>query len=884
MKHRTASGGTLALSLFLAAAAHPSQAQTGTIAGRVREATTGVAVEGARVEVRRDTVRIGVPAITDSSGAFAVRGLEQGRYQLSVRRLGYEPASVHDVEVAASSETSIAVALRPSQTQLNPTVVTASRQTEKALDAPASVSVVTGEEVEERPVLSAMDHLRALPGLDVAGTSLISGTAVARGFNGVFSGAMLTLTDYRYAAVPSLRVNTPFLIPTANEDISRIEVVLGPGSALYGPNTANGVMHIFTRSPFESPGTTLTLGVGNRSVVRGAVRHAGTLTNNLGFKVTAQFMRGDDWEFTDPEEARARSAAIGGGANPDTLRIGNRDFLAERWTGEARVDYRFGSDAEIVASVGRASAESALEMTGIGTAQVKGWHYDYLQLRMRSGRLFAQAFANLSDAGQGSSWLLRSGQPILDRSRVLVGQLQHALDLGTRQRFTYGFDAQRTDPRTSGSISGRNENDDMIDEVGAYLHSETSLTKDLDLVTAGRVDYHSRLPNVVFSPRAALVYRPRGDQNLRFTYNRAFTTPTSTNLFLDVAVQRLTQLLPYDVRTIGVPKSGLQFARDCAGTLCMRSPFTTDWARYAPTDATGIWQPILTLLAGQRTDLSGLPAPQPNDFRVILRSLNVGTGAFDDIQPSDVRDIPELKPTITNTYELGYKGLLRNRVLVTTDVYYQVVTDFIGPLLVETPSVFVDPASLAAYLARYLPEAQAKAVAESLAPVPLGTVTPDYRLTASPDLYLSYRNFGRLDLWGADVSVNANVTDALTLAGTFSFVSDDYFSRREVRGTSDIPLNAPSRKGSLGLLYRSGGLGVGIRARFIRGFPMNSGAFVGRVAGYGLADVGFAYRPSFATHVMLAVFAQNALDNRHREFVGAPALGRLVMAQTQYSF
>jgi iron complex outermembrane receptor protein len=65
---------------------------------------------------------------------------------------------------------------------------------------------------------------------------------------------------------------------------------------------------------------------------------------------------------------------------------------------------------------------------------------------------------------------------------------------------------------------------------------------------------------------------------------------------------------------------------------------------------------------------------------------------------------------------------------------------------------------------------------------------------------------------------------------------------------------------------------------------MNSGAFVGRVAGYGLADVGFAYRPSFATHVMLAVFAQNALDNRHREFVGAPALGRLVMAQTQYSF
>ena len=58
--------------------------------------------------------------------------------------------------------------------------------------------------------------------------------------------------------------------------IERMEVVLGPGAALYGPNTANGVLHIFTKSPLDSAseGTTVTLGGGQRSVFQGSFRSA----------------------------------------------------------------------------------------------------------------------------------------------------------------------------------------------------------------------------------------------------------------------------------------------------------------------------------------------------------------------------------------------------------------------------------------------------------------------------------------------------------------------------------------------------------------------------------------------------------------------------------
>src|SRR5690606_10829117 len=105
---------------------------------------------------------------------------------------------------------------------------------------------------------------------------------VARGFNNICSGALYTLTDHRIASVPSLRVNLMHFVPTTNEDLERIEVVLGPGSALYGPGTANGVLHMITRSPLLEQGTTFSFSGGERSLFHGTFRTAQLLSENLG--------------------------------------------------------------------------------------------------------------------------------------------------------------------------------------------------------------------------------------------------------------------------------------------------------------------------------------------------------------------------------------------------------------------------------------------------------------------------------------------------------------------------------------------------------------------------------------------------------------------------
>jgi outer membrane receptor for ferrienterochelin and colicins len=874
-----------ALLAFASARAH---AQNGTITGRVTDADGGRPVVGAAIQALHPTGTSAAGTLTNDEGQYRL-SVTAGTYTVSVRRIGYGETERRAVVVAAGGTTEVDVTLSAVAIVLNPTVVTGSRSPEKAQDAPAHTEVVTPQVIEERPTLTPVDQIRSVPGVDYASTGIQGGNVVVRGFNNVFSGAMLTISDYRYATVPSLRVNTPYLVPTPNEDVGQIEVVLGPGAALYGPNAANGVMHILSKSPFESKGTTVSVGGGNRSILRGAVRHAGTVGERFGYKVSGQLLRGEDWPFTDPVEDSLRRAAITAGARADTLRIGRRDFDVERWSGELRFDVRPTETSTLIVSGGRAFAGSALEMTGIGTAQAKDWSYDFFQGRFNWRRLFAQAFLNTSNTSD--TYLLRTGMGVVDKSRLLVGQIQHGVDLGDRQTFIYGVDYSKTDPRTLRTINGRNEDIDEISELGGYIQSETRLSDVFEFVAALRGDDHSELEDPVFSPRAALVIKPQIGHTFRLTYNRAFNTPTTNNLFLDLIAQRLGV---YNVRTIGVPQSGLQFRRNCTAvngnTLCMKSPFTPialgGPTQYLPPDVTNFWAVAQGIALQAGVNINSVPRPTAAQVPTVLFARNAENQAF-PVQPGDVRDIGRLKPTITNTYEVGYNGLVADRFRIAADVYFEKKTDFVGPLIVETPTAHFAGTQLFVHLrTNGIDSASAARAVSAIAATPIAVVTPDNPLTQLPELVLTYRNFGDIDRWGGDLAFDLLVTDRVSLNGGYSFVNKNFFPRSEVGGVSDVALNAPKNKAALGVAYREQptGLTVDVRGRWNGEFPMNSGVFVGTVESYTLVDASVAYRFPFAQNTIVAVNVQNLLGEKHREFIGAPELGRLVLSQVQVTF
>jgi iron complex outermembrane receptor protein len=897
------------LLFVLALGAQRISAQTGTITGRVFDSTTSRPVATAQVEVVRDGAHVVARAVSASDGRFAVSAIQPGAYEILVKAIGYSPARVASVSVGTSEPVSVAIPLSAFGVLLNPEVVSVSRTAESSVDAPASVTVITAREIEQRPTTTPIEQTRDAPGVDIASTGIIQSHIVTRGFNGVYSGALLVLTDNRFDFLPSLRINTPWLMPDMNSDIDRIEIVLGPGAALYGPNATSGVVQIFTKRPREWPGTTVSVSGFARSgnptggaggVRQMALRHAGTVGDRFGYKLTAQYLEGTDWPELDSVEVAARRERLSHGADP-TDRVGNRDFSVERWTAEARADYQAGERTELSLASGRAQAGSAIDLTGFGAVQVRDWSYAYYQARVTHADWFVQAFMNVN--GAGGTYLLRTGEPVIDHSRVYAAQVQHTSNIGARHTLVYGLDALRTDPRTGRTRNGRNEDDDQIDELGGYVQSETRLTPRVDLVAAARLDGNSRLPAAIFSPRAAIVVKPSDSHTWRLSFNRAFETPTTDNLFLDY-VPRTLPVVPYNVRAIGVPASGLTFRHDCNGGLCMRSPFGESADLALPVDGTLVWQKLVTgLNAFGVADLRSIPAPSSTDVRSTLRLLNIADDAhprFDAVTADAVHDIRRLRERVVNTLETGYKGIFGEVLRLGFDVYYETRNNFVAAPIVETPNVFFEAGqvgqagTLANYLARFMPADTAAKLATFiggvagspiLTGVPLGTVSPEGPLAGSTDLLITFRNSGTLRRWGTDVGAQWLPTQQWTLTGALSWTNKDFFPAAKTGGYSDLALNAPRYRGSLGVTHRdrARGLTTYLRGRYVAGFPMLSGVYSGEVPGYATVDGGLAYRLPSHERLLVTVNGQNLLGKIHREFIGAPMLGRMVVAQVQYS-
>lgn len=922
--------------LLLALNPPPGAAQEGAIAGTVRDSTSQAPLSSVHVEVRGPDGAAVAGGVTSAGGAFRFTRLPPGRYTLTFILPGWQTVVVEEATVRAGETSSLLLAMVERSYNLNPITVSASRVEQKILDAPAAVQVRDRRDIEEKAALSVYGHLEGIPGVDQFRTGLQQGYAVARGFNNVFSGSTLSLTDHRIARVPSLRANVLYLNPTTSPDLDRIEVVLGPGSALYGPNAANGVIHMITKSPIDDPGATFSVAGGGRSSGRGPSagelfhaegRVAAAPSDRFGIKVSGQYFTGDDWVFIDPAEQQAKQLAGACLANPASPActafppgaflegVGERDFDLERWALDFRTDFRPSPEASTIFQAGRSTAVNTIELTGIGAAQARDWEYTYLQSRTNYKSFFGQVFWNFSDAGD--TFLLQTGQPIVDKSWVLVGQLQNTTHAGSRQRFVYGADLIRTTPRTEGTINGVHEDDDNITEVGGYLQSETRLSDRVDLILAARLDHHSVIEELVFSPRAGLVFRLAEGHNVRATYNRSFATPTTNNLFLDIGVRTIPLGGPFafGVRAQGTTDDGFTFRRT-NGRPDMRSPFALligqSPGAFLPATTPQLWELAVRLVAANNPQagalLQMLPPPTEQQVGIDLRTLNTTTAQFEaDLRGlGGIQDIPGIEEEITNTFELGYKGLLGNRVLLSANVWFENRTDFIGPLRVETPNVFLNGPQLVQYLMGFgIDQQTATAIAigteqqPGIARIPLGVISPEQATGEGASLMLTYRNFGDVDLGGGEASVEVLLSDEWRWDASLAAVSDDQFEQDD---GPPIALNASTLKIGTSLGYRSArtGLNGQVRYRFTNGFPVNSGVFVSsprevcrqskslRPAGaacvddYHLVDLTLGYRIPGLRGIAIQLDVENVFNDVYLPFVGAPELGRLALVRLVY--
>jgi outer membrane receptor for ferrienterochelin and colicins len=891
----------------------------GSLKGVVTDASTGETLIGANILVSSDGASVSKGTVTNVNGSYEITNLLAGTYTARVSFVGFTDQRITDIQIVNGQVTTLNIALSPGMS-LNPVVVSASKIKEKITESPSSIQVVTNREIRNITTTSSADFIKSTAGVDVAQQGVASSTVVTRGFNNIFSGSLLLLTDNRIATVPSLRANLMHFIPLVNDDIESIEVVLGPGAALYGPNANSGVVNILTRSPLVSQGTTVGVYAGNQSMLKAQFRTAHKFSDKLGLKVSGSYLKAEEYKLADDnkyllDEKANRAAYLARPAaqqNPDIAkRIGIRDYDIEKLGLDARVDINPSEDMDIILNYGL-NRSNNIDLTGLGAGQGVNWTYTYYQGRFIYKNFFAQAFLNKSNSGD--TYIIPTGLAIVDKSSQFVTQIQQQSNIG-RLNLLYGLDYLSTNPETEGTINGRNEDTDGFYEIGGYVQSKFSASPKLDLLFSFRADKHEKLDDTQFSPRAAIVVRPVDNNNFRFTFNRSFSTPSSNALFLDLLAGSSAVFPGYNagagvlnVFAQGVPQSGFTFPRTSTGApiwqsnLLPRSVGTNLPFNAANIDAAN-WSVIRQLAAaGVPAQLApallNAPAPGSNGLPSVgIRMMNPLTG----LPVADVNDIDPIKSTTYNTFEVGYKGIFNEKFLLNADVYFTRAQDFTGPLIVESPTVNLNPTQLAAYFGTYftqlgLPAAQVQQLAtgltQSLARVPMGVVSPNEAFERNA-VMLTYRNFGEINYYGADLSFEYLLNDRYSVSGNYSYVSKDKWLELDDNPDFNIFLNSPQNKFALGLRYdnRKSGFDYGVKFRYIDGFPIQSGIYStynATTGEYDLLDSYYSLDVNMGYNLTKGVRASfninNLTNNKKPQFAGTPDIGIFAVGGVSVSF
>ena len=588
---------------------------TGTVSGDDGSALAGanVAVEGT------DT-----GASSNQDGSFSISGLSDGTYTVTASYIGYDDASAV-VTISGGQASSVNLTLDKGDIRLNQVVVSASLKKELVTEAPASVTVFGGEELEARSATTLSDVLGNQAGVEYMKTGLESSNLSLRGFNGVFSGAIHAVVDNRWTRAPVVNAQLLQFFAPDDSDVDRVELVRGPASPMYGPDTQQGVISLFTKSPFNQ-GNRVAITVGDRNFMKIYGRVAHQWGARAATRVSFSHRSFDDWESNMPRSLTEAQAQGHSYYEPELIRRGlqtttypfidyaasgyndpvegspnsatsDEPFSPEATVFETKTEFRPDLKSNLTINTRMANL-SAIEMTGVGRqfaddVDLMQFQLAYFRQDVLGGDLYLNFFTNIND--QKTTYSLVNGNVVYDESSNRAFQLQHTIPMKNGQTVIWGLDYLDRTPETKGTINGKNEDDDNFDNLGVYYSYEKKFSDEFKFVGTGRLDQNNYLDAIgtssVFAPKLAFVWSPEDVRgNFRLTYGENIDLPGNFPKNLDIAVYRdfvykqslgidfstpLFGALPFNpdiqVKAMGSTTTGWTYDRDANGVPTYRS-------------------------------------------------------------------------------------------------------------------------------------------------------------------------------------------------------------------------------------------------------------------------------------------------------------------------
>jgi vitamin B12 transporter len=239
----------ISLVLLIVVGAHGQQGrQVGNLSGNL----TGIEPSNADVKIiLQSDPRTEFSTKADSAGRYEFTNVPVGRYAIYVGSSKVSEAEGFGTAEVRSGETAVAnIEIRPSFISEKVTVSIAENMPQSIDDVSKTVDVISGQEMRDRADFTLVDTLRSIPGFRVQQLGGFGKTASikTRGLRNQDTAVLIDGIRFRDAASITGDA-TPFLSDFTLTSVSKIEVLRGSGSSLYGTNAIGGVIDFQTPEP-----------------------------------------------------------------------------------------------------------------------------------------------------------------------------------------------------------------------------------------------------------------------------------------------------------------------------------------------------------------------------------------------------------------------------------------------------------------------------------------------------------------------------------------------------------------------------------------------------------------------------------------------------------
>ena len=498
----------LLLSLAFGSLAQPN------IKGVVKDKSTSAPLESVHITIGRQGVA------TNAQGEFSFTNLDKGSYTVNASLVGYKPQQQR-VQLA-DKDVYIEIFLEEDDVFIDEVVVSATRTESRIGDIPGRVELITPERISMSSYQSVDELLALLPGVHTArsyGLFSFRATVSMRGVSAKEQARTLVLLNgvpVNKADGGSVNWN---LISTG--EVERIEVIKGPGSALYGGNAMGGIINVVTKKPTETIEGSVSAQYGTYNTKGVNAKLAGKLNNGFYWAANGLFRNSDGYitqSFADQQE------------NPYIVNSTFEEKVLHVKTGydggakfSAEIDFTLFDDV-------RTTGEQVYQPLG-NTRE-----YDTYQIRSifrgKVGKINwnASTFFQRENYKRVSEWMkddytwydvlsLRSDYGVLTSANYSVGR--HTITGGVDVRLGQ-VDASDVYYTSTDQVDNRGK----MDFYGIYLQDEINLFDNRVNVTAGlRYDYAR------FYDGEFIIYSPSAETNFMDGYQFSDQNPVSWGAF-----------------------------------------------------------------------------------------------------------------------------------------------------------------------------------------------------------------------------------------------------------------------------------------------------------------------------------------------------------------